>query len=126
MHIVLSLLFLTVLNERPSLEAGEPSDPREELNLYIADLENGTADVRTLKKLAFLCQESPVNEPISPISPDLAGPFSPTSAFGSSRSILSLKSDLWDQDKAFERLFDALMQYLTPGRVSVPRALSIS
>ena len=109
-----------MLSERSSLEAEEPSDRKEELNGYIAALEHGTADIRVLKKLAFLSQDSPVNEPISPISPALAGPLSPSPQFGNSRSLLSLKSDLWDQDKAFERLFGALMRYLDPARVSKP------
>lgn len=109
-----------MLSERASLEAEEPSDRKQELNGYIASLEHGAADIRVLKKLAFLCQESPVNEPISPISPDLAGPLSPSPQFGTTRSLLSLKSDLWDQDKSFERLFSALMQYLEPTRVSNP------
>ncbi|KAJ3533311.1 hypothetical protein NM688_g7304 [Phlebia brevispora] len=106
----------SLLSERSSIEAGEPSDHKEELNGYISGLERGTADIRVLKKLALLCIESPVNELISPISPVLSGPFSPSAQSGGARSLLSFKSDLWDQDKAFERLFSALMQYLDPAR----------
>lgn len=120
MRIVLTNLIalFTVVNGRASFEAGELSDRKDELNEHIAALERGTADVRVLKKLALLCIASPVNEPISPISPNLSGPLSPSAQFGHSHSLLSLKSDLWEQDKVFERFFSALIQYLDPARVS--------
>ena len=113
-----------MLNERS--QTGEPSDHKDELNGYITALERGTADIRVLKKLARLCVASPVNELISPISPALAGPLSSSPQSGGPRSLLSFNSDLWDQDKAFERLFSALMQYLDPTRVSEPCGTCIS
>ena len=103
------------MGERSSFEAGEASDRKDELNSYIDALEHGTADIRVLKKLALLSMASPMDEPISPISPALTG-----SQFGTAHSLLSLKPDLWDQDKAFERLFISLMHYLDPARVSQP------
>lgn len=97
--------------------AGEPSDRREELNSYIAQLGKGSADTRVLKKLAILCRLSPVNEPLSPISPALSDPSSQSPVFGSSRTLPLLKSDLWTQGKLFDRVFDALVKFLDPGKV---------
>ena len=97
--------------------AGEPSDRREELNGYIAQLEQGSADTRVLKKLAILCRLSPVNEPLSPISPALSDPASQSPVFGLSRSLPLLKSDLWTQGKLFDRTFDAVIQSLDPAKV---------
>lgn len=96
---------------------GELSDRKEELNGYISSLEEGLADVLVLKKLAHLCRQNPVNEPISPISPDFSDPSSPSPLFGRTRTLPSLKSDFWHQDKTFERLFNVLVQYLDPARV---------
>lgn len=98
----------TVVHEDPGLSTGAPSDRCEELEAHIAALEHGPADVRVLKKLALFLREQPVNEPISPISPDFAGSSAtPSPAW-------TLKADLWSQGKAFERLFAALLQYLDP------------
>ncbi|KAI0080767.1 hypothetical protein K474DRAFT_1657611 [Panus rudis PR-1116 ss-1] len=88
---------------------------REELNEYIQQLEQGSADIAMLKRLVLFCRQNPVNEPLSPISPALSDPLSPTPLFKAS-SHPSLKSDLWTQDKTFDRLFDALVNYLNPNR----------
>ncbi|KIP12816.1 hypothetical protein PHLGIDRAFT_97512 [Phlebiopsis gigantea 11061_1 CR5-6] len=105
---------LSLVNEGAAVRTGEPSDRREELDGLIAALEQGPADVRVLKKLALFCRQHPVNEPISPISPDFSGPLSPSPSFGTTRTLPDLSSDLWIQDKAFERLFAALVQSLDP------------
>lgn len=103
----------TVTNEEAGLRAGEGADRQEELEGYIAALEQGPADVRVVKKLALFCREHPVNEPISPISPDFSMPLRPSPLFGNGRA----RSELWNRDKAFERLFSALLEYLDPARV---------
>ena len=103
----------TVTNEEAALRAGEAADRQSELEEYIAALEQGPADVRVVKKLALFCREHPVNEPISPISPDFSVPLSPSPLFGNGRA----RSELWNRDKAFERLFSALLEYLDPARV---------
>ena len=109
---------LTVVNEDPAVRTGEPSDRQQELEGLIAALEHGPADVLVLKKLALLCRENPVNEPISPISPDFSEPLSPSPLFGSAaRTLPGLRSDLWSAGKAFERLFAALVLYLDPSKV---------
>lgn len=100
------------------MAVGRPSERKQELNDCIAALEQGPADVLVLKKLAHICRQNPVNEPISPISPDFSDPQSSSPLFGGTRGLPSLKPDLWHQDKAFERLFSILMKYLDPTRVS--------
>jgi CLIP-associating protein 1/2 len=108
-----------VLNESREIPAGEPSERKEELNECIAALEQGLADVLVLKKLALLCRQNPVNEPISPITPDFSDPASPSPFLGRTRTLPSLRQDLWHQDKTFERLFNVLVQYLDPARVCI-------
>ena len=106
-----------MFNERPLIAEGELSDRKAELNGYISALEEGLADVLVLKKLVHLCRQNPVNEPISPISPDFSDPATPSPLFGRTRTLPTLRSDLWHQDKSFERLFNAVVQYLDPARV---------
>ncbi|KAL4241509.1 CLASP family protein [Abortiporus biennis] len=98
--------------------SGHRSDLRQELSSCIGRLEDGTADVQILKKLAILCKENPVNEPISPISPAFSDPSSPTPAFGASYSLPSLNSDLWTHDKTFDRQLNALTKFLDPSKSS--------
>ncbi|KAI0684173.1 clasp N terminal-domain-containing protein [Cytidiella melzeri] len=111
---------MSLFNERPMIAAGEGSERKEEseLNGYIAALEAGLADVLVLKKLALVCRQNPVNEPISPISPDFSDPASPSPLLGTgrTRTLPSLKTDLWHQDRTAERLFNVLVQYLDPAR----------
>ncbi|EKM59683.1 uncharacterized protein PHACADRAFT_170270 [Phanerochaete carnosa HHB-10118-sp] len=108
---------MSLVNDDPGYRAGEHADRKEELRGYIAALERGPADVLVLQKLALFCRENPANEPISPISPDFSGgPLSPSPLFGSSHTLPGLKTDLWVQGKAFERLFAALVLCLDPTR----------
>lgn len=106
-----------VIAQGSPLKAAETSDRIQELQRYISLLENGSADVHTLQKLVLLCAENPVAEPFSPLSPDSEFPSSPSPFIDNSRSIPSLYSDLWDNNKNFEKLFRALMEFLVPTRV---------
>lgn len=109
-----------VVNGESALDLrSSPSDRREQLNGYIADLEQGSVDTRLLQKLANLCRENPANEPLSPISPALSDPSSPSPLYGNTRSPLLLKSDFWSQDKHFDRLFSAVLKVLEPNTVRV-------
>ncbi|KAH8106220.1 clasp N terminal-domain-containing protein [Cristinia sonorae] len=103
----------SLLNQTVSQVTAEPSDRRTELNASVSTLEKGLADVQVLQRLALLCKENPVNEPISPISPGWSDPLSPSPLFSkSSSSDLVLKSDLWTQEKAFDRLLNGLIKFL--------------
>jgi CLIP-associating protein 1/2 len=108
-----------VIGHGTPLKATEPSDRVQALQGYITALENGDADIRVLQKLALLCSENPVAEtPSPPLSPDFEYPNSPSPFLESSRSLMSLHSDIWDHNKNFERLFNALIQFLDPMKAS--------
>lgn len=101
------------------LRTVEPSERVEELETYIALLGSGDADVLVLQKLVLLCLENPVLETSSPpLSPAFGYPTSPSPFIGTSRSLPSLQAEMWEQNKGFERLFNALIKYLEPIKVS--------
>ncbi|KAK7695678.1 hypothetical protein QCA50_000314 [Cerrena zonata] len=109
---------LSLVKQAASPDTGRVSDYRQELNGWIAELEQGSVDPAILKKLALFCRQHPVNEPMSPISPALSDPSSPRLH---SKTSPSLKTDFWNQDKTFDRLFSALIQVLNPS--TSPEAL---
>ena len=97
-------------------ESGTPS--REEtLKSFVVALEQDTADVAVLKKLAQLCMQNPVIEPLSPVSPAFAIPLTPSPLDGSARQLAQTNSDYWTQDRLFDQLFNALVRYLDPQKV---------
>ncbi|CAL1702266.1 unnamed protein product [Somion occarium] len=106
---------MSLVKQAASVDMGYLSDYRQELNGWIAKLEQGSADTSILKKLALLCRQNPVNEPMSPISPALSDPSSPSHQ-GVSFAMPSLKSDFWNQEKNFDRFFNSLIQFLDPTR----------
>ncbi|KAF7355127.1 hypothetical protein MSAN_01428300 [Mycena sanguinolenta] len=99
------------------LKAIDDVDRVQELQNYIAMLENGDADVSVLQKLALLAIENPVTETASsPLSPEFAYPVSPSPFVNPSRSLPSLHADMWGKNKNFDRLFNALLSFLEPTR----------
>lgn len=108
-----------VIQQSSPLKAVQASDRVAELVQYISALESGSADARTLQKLALLCVENPIKDPLSPSGSngEFSDPVSPTPFSGNVRSVPSLHKDLWTEDKHFDRLFDGLMRLLTPTRV---------
>ncbi|KAF8665624.1 hypothetical protein AX16_000079 [Volvariella volvacea WC 439] len=106
-----SLLEQGMAANRPS-----SSNKESELKIYIEQLSREEVDVQVLKQLALLSVENPTAENgTPPMSPDFSSyPLSPSPFIGSSRSIPSLHSEMWEKDKNFEKLFNALLQYLDP------------
>jgi len=97
----------------------ETSDKAQELKGYIASLEEGEASIHVLKKLVLLCLENPAIETSSPPpSPGFGLPSSPSPFLASTHSLPSLYPGIWDADKNFERLLNALLEFLQPIRVS--------
>ncbi len=99
----------------PTLHEDRDSETpgREEtLRSFIAALEEDSTDVLVLKKLARLCTQNPVYEPLSPVSPAFAAPptFSPVDGFA--RQQPQTTSEYWTQDKLFDQLFNALVRFL--------------
>lgn len=107
-----------MVKQAASPDTGRVSDYRQELNGWIAALEQGSVEPAILKKVALFCRQHPVNEPMSPISPALSDPSSPTLHGKPTSSQATLKTDFWNQDKTFDRLFNALIQVLNPSTVS--------
>ncbi|KAH9853750.1 clasp N terminal-domain-containing protein [Lenzites betulinus] len=97
-----------------ALEGGGTPDGEDALQSYIVALEEGSADVPVLKKLARLCARNPADEPLSPVSPGFAAPLTPSPMDGAARALASSRSDYWTHDKAFDRLFAALVKFLDP------------
>ncbi|KAI0356623.1 hypothetical protein OH77DRAFT_1423568 [Trametes cingulata] len=106
---------MALLKMAAPLEDGTP-ERDETLNTYIVALEEGSADVAALKKLARLCSQNPAHEPLSPVSPGFAVPLTPSPLDGAARPLPTSKSDYWTQDKLFDRLFAALVKFLDPRR----------
>ncbi|RDB23289.1 Protein STU1 [Hypsizygus marmoreus] len=103
----------TLVAQGTPLRATQPADIVQELQSYITALKDGDPGIRVLQKLALLCIENPVVESSSPPpSPGFGFPSSPSPFFSPSRSLPSLQADLWDTNKNFDRLFNALVQFL--------------
>ncbi len=115
-----ALLARPVLKLPTSHEDIGTPDREETLKTYIAPLEQGTADVPVLKKLARLCMQNAVHEPLSPISTAFSVPrtSSPLDGFGGRQRSPST-SEYWRQDRLFDQLFNALVNFLDPRKVGV-------
>jgi hypothetical protein len=108
-----------VVAQGTPLKAIEPTDRVQELQGYMSALAQGDPGINVLQKLALLCLENPVTEsPSPPPSPGYGLPSSPSPFVMPSHSLPSLHADMWGKDKNFERLFNALIQFLEPSKVS--------
>lgn len=106
-----------VLQQGSPLKGVKPTDRTDELVHYITALEAGSADARTLQKLALLCFENPIIDPLSSGSNGVSDPVSPSPSVINARAVPPLHKDLWTESKHFDRLFDGLTKFLTPDRV---------
>lgn len=109
---------LPVLKMAAPAEDVETPDREEAVKTCIVALEDGSADVSVLKKLARLCSQNPVHEPLSPVSPGFSAPLTPSPMDGAARPLTASKSDYWTHDKLFDHLFSALVKFLDPRKVS--------
>lgn len=123
------MLFLTALlpalaevQPPSSVEAGAP----ELLRLSISKLDDGSADVDTLRAIANLCEQNPTLSP--PPSPTPAtirasanGMLTPTtpSPLGLSKRPTQDKSDVWDDGRLAVSLMRSLIKFLTPDKVRI-------
>ncbi|CAK5276018.1 unnamed protein product [Mycena citricolor] len=91
------------------------TDRGEELLSYITALEAGEADVGTLKKLILLAIENPAADAVSsPLSPEFNFPSSPSPFGNTSHHVPPLHSDIWAQNRSFDRLINALLAFMQP------------
>ncbi|KIJ70299.1 hypothetical protein HYDPIDRAFT_78420 [Hydnomerulius pinastri MD-312] len=97
------------------LKGVEPGDRVQELQEFIAALENDDADIRVLRKLMLLCSNNPIPaDTASPLSPRLGLPMSPSPFISITRALPPLIPDMWTRDKSFDRLWEGLMRFLEP------------
>ena len=108
---------LAVFNQRNPLFASSTVDTAAELQGYITALDQGTANVSTLKSLASFCVAHPSVDAISPLSSSLSMPASPSPFISSAGVLPLLKPELWSENRSFSRLFNALQKLLSPDKV---------
>ncbi|OJT13545.1 Protein STU1 [Trametes pubescens] len=97
----------------PVEDAGTP-ERDDSLKASVVALEDGSADVAALKKLARLCAQNPAHDPLSPVSPGFAVPLTPSPMDRVARPLVTHQTDYWTQDKLFDHLFTALVKFLDP------------
>ncbi|KAG5339205.1 hypothetical protein C0989_005186 [Termitomyces sp. Mn162] len=100
-----------VVSQGTPLRATQSTDKVKELQNYITELVDGELGVHGLQKLALFSIENPVSDANSPLNPG-QGVLNSPSPFFKSASVRSLHADIWEVDKNFERLFNALIQFL--------------
>jgi len=93
-----------------------PDDPSSVIEGCITELLAGSANITTFYKIAGLSLQNPVTIISPPMSP-LNDPSSPIS-FDSSQSLPSLHCDVWEKNKNLDRLLKAMVEALTPEKVS--------
>ncbi|KAG6855051.1 hypothetical protein C0991_005980 [Blastosporella zonata] len=104
-----------LVSQGTPLRSAETADKVKELQSYITELADGEAGVQGLQKLALFSIENPVSDSNSPPPSPGMGALNSPSPFDASRSLSSsLHTDLWAANKSFERLFNALIQFLEP------------
>ncbi|KAF8640074.1 hypothetical protein AX17_001315 [Amanita inopinata Kibby_2008] len=101
-----------LLARRPAMQVAEGQQLNAELQRHITVLEGGDPDLITLQQLAFISLANRVADSSPSSSPVFDEPLSP-SPFQASQSVPSLHADMWEKDKSFDRLFKALIQYLS-------------
>lgn len=106
-----------VVISSPSQAVSEGLDPSQELQKLSADLAANTANVDTLRRLTHLSIANPAAEAVSPISPEFSYPSSPSPFVTASRSLPTGMVDMWETNRNFERLFNALTQFLEASKV---------
>lgn len=111
-------------------EGEEPLDEIKQLEEGIAKLENGSADVGTLKTLLFICSKNPSSSaPPSPLLGAVNGHRAPSNGMltPTTPSPLGARKrapgggDIWQDGKALDNLLLALTRFLTKDKVgSIP------
>lgn len=84
----------------------------DELQRHIKLLENGSADVDCLQKLATFSTLYPVPETLSSLSQD-----SNFSIAGLPQWTIPKGNEFWAKERSCDRLFEALRRFLDPSKV---------
>lgn len=116
----LDLTSCTAVDRYAPLKMMDVEDRVQEFQQHISALEDGTADIEALQKLAQICNTNPIPpDSASPLSSELGLPSVTSPFIAVTRSLPPLIPDMWRKDKSFERLFDGLMKYLEPPMVGI-------
>lgn len=107
-----------VIDKGSPFKGADEKTKVSELKRFITALADESADITILKKLALLSMENPVQEDLSEMSAAFSFPATP-SPLNLQFKRGALKTTIWDEEKLFDRLFNALMQYLTYQKVSL-------
>ena len=91
-----------------------------DLKRFVDVLEQGTADIAAMKKLALLSREYPArdNLSLSGFSSSMSFPASPTPK-GKVPKLGLGEANIWKDEKLFDRLFAGLMEYLSKSKDKV-------
>lgn len=112
--VTFKLTFTKVVAQVAPTHFSASSERIQELENAVSALEQGVADVDTLKRLAILCLENSVADLSPPTSPE---PSLPTPESSNQSSALQ-HAEMWKKNKTFDKFFKALVAYLQPTRVS--------
>lgn len=96
-------------------------DSPKDLSNYIKALEENVDDTQTLKNLALFCTKNSIDDSLS--SNSLSYPLTPPP--GEYSSAQSLISHLWSTERRFDRMLNALLQFLQPAKVRVANQSSV-
>lgn len=107
-----------VIDKGAPLKATGAGSDKPELKRCVVALEQGTADVSVLKKLALLSRDHPARDDLtlSGLSMSMSFPASPT-PMGNMPKLGLGESNIWTEEKLFDRLFSGLMEYLKQEKV---------
>ena len=105
-----------VIDKGSPFKGADDKHKLSELKRFISALEDGSADVTILKKLALLCRDTALHEDLSEMNTVFSFPATP-SPLNLQFNGGSLKATIWDEEKLFDRMFDALMSFLTAQKV---------
>ncbi|KAG6833770.1 hypothetical protein H0H87_001202 [Tephrocybe sp. NHM501043] len=106
-----------LVSQGSPLRSAERPEKVEDFQRYITQLAEGETGVQGLQKLVLFSIENSVSGSDSPpASPGMSDPSSP-SPFYTPQSLASLRTDIWESNKSFERLFNALIQFLEPTKL---------
>lgn len=104
-----------MISKAGPLKAKDDAERIQELKTHIAALEVGDITKENLQRVALFCSENTVSDLSSP--PPSPGGGSPSPFLLNPSTSLTTRSELWDTERVFDRLFNALMQYLEPSKV---------
>lgn len=103
-----------LISKAGPLKAKDDAERIQELKTHIAALEVGDITKENLQRVALFCSENTVSDLSSP--PPSPGGGSPSPFLLNPSTSLTTRSELWDTERVFDRLFNALMQYLEPSK----------